>query len=341
MRTGTKDCVGRDVNRHSAWDKLATAAAGATGQGCGAEMDRSLLTRYAWLSIAAAVGTIALKTWAWWLTGSVGLLSDALESLVNLGAAVIALVTLTIAARPADDGHPYGYDKAEYFSSGAEGTLIFVAAVAIAATAVDRLLNPQPIEQAGLGLVVTALATLINGGVAAVLYRAGRRHDSITLEADAHHLMTDVWTSAGVIIGVGLVAVSGWQWLDPVIALAVAAHILLSGWRLMRRSVLGLLDQALPRNELDQVEGVLAAYRKREGIDYHALRTRSAASRRFLAVHILVPGNWTVQRGHDLAERIEADLHGCLSRLTVSIHLEPLEDPASLADMHLDRKVGN
>jgi len=300
-------------------------------------VDRSTIIRYAWLSIAAAIATITLKTWAWWLTGSVGLLSDALESLVNLGAAIMALAVLTVAQRPADDAHQYGYDKAEYFSSGVEGALIFVAALVIAVTAVDHLLHPRPISQLGLGLAITLVATVINGLVAVVLLRAGRRHDSIALEADARHLLTDVWTSVGVVGGVGLVAVTGWQLLDPLVALLVAAHILGTGWQLICRSVAGLMDQALPAHEQSVVKTILRRYCEDEGISYHALRTRSAASRRFLSVHVLVPGAWSVQRGHDLVERIEADLRSQLRRLTVSTHLEPQEDPVSQADMHLDR----
>ena len=299
-------------------------------------MDRGHLGRFAWLSIAAAVTTIALKTLAWWLTDSVGLLSDALESLVNLTAAVATLVLLTVAARPPDEEHAYGYSKAEYLASGFEGILILVAAVAIAFAAADRLLNPRPLESVGLGLVVSALASAVNFGVARVLLAAGREHRSIALEADARHLMTDVWTSAGVIAGVAAVAVTGWQRLDPLLALAVAAHIVWIGWQLMQRSFLGLMDRALPAPERERIEGVLARYRA-DGVEFHALRTRQAAGRSFMSVHVLVPGDWSVQAGHDLAERVEADVRAVLPGLTVFTHLEPAGDPASYQDITLDR----
>lgn len=295
------------------------------------------LTRYAWLSIAAAVATIGLKAWAYGITGSVGLLSDALESVVNLAASVVALVVLIIAARPPDDDHAYGHNKAEYFSSGVEGALIFVAALTIGYTAIDRLLNPQPIESVGLGLLISIGASLINFSVARVLFNAGRRYRSITLEADAHHLMTDVWTSVGVVVAVAAIAFTGWQWLDPLIALAVAANIVWSGWKLLSRSALGLLDTALPRAERAQVQRILDGYCGREGIAYHALRTRQAGARRFVSVHILVPGNWTVQRGHGILERIEHDLRDALPGSTIFTHLEPIDDPASFADQQLDR----
>jgi len=294
------------------------------------------LTRFAWLSIAAAILTIGLKACAYWLTGSVGLLSDALEALVNLVAASIALVALLIAARPADEEHQYGHDKAEYFASGAEGVLILLAALSIVAHVWERLLHPQPLQQVGLGLAASAVAALINYGIARVLLAAGRRYDSITLEADAHHLLTDVWTSAGVLLGVGAVRLTGWERLDPLIALAVAVNIVWTGVRLVRRSVLGLMDTALPLAEQAVIKNILAQY-QREGIEYHALRTRRAAARRFVSVHVLVPGAWTVQRGHDVLEHIEAQIRAQLTNVTVFTHLEPLEDPVSWHDIELDR----
>ncbi|MGD2062273.1 MAG: cation diffusion facilitator family transporter [Nitrospirota bacterium] len=297
---------------------------------------RPSLVRYAWLSIGAALVTIALKTGAYWLTDSVGLLSDALESLVNLVAAIVALAALTVAARPADEDHAFGHDKAEYFSSGLEGGLILLAAFAIAVTALDRLLHPRPLVHVGLGLGVSLIASLINLGTALVLFAAGRRHHSITLEADAHHLMTDVWTSVGVLVGVGAVRLTGWGWLDPAVALAVAANIVRMGIRLVRRSFRGLMDVALPAEERAVIKEVLDRYR-REGVDYHAFRTRRAAARRFVSVHVLVPGAWTVQQGHDLLERIEADVCALLPHTTISTHLEPREDPASWHDVGLDR----
>ena len=298
--------------------------------------ERPSLTRFAGLSIIAAILTIGLKTSAYWLTGSIGLLSDALESLVNLVAAIGALAALTIAARPADEGHPYGHDKVEYFSSGAEGGMILLAAFSIAVTALNRLLHPQPLENIWLGLTVSLIASLVNLGTARVLFGAGRRHRSITLEADAHHLMTDVWTSIGVLLGVGAVSLSGWVWLDPAVALVVATNIVWTGVRLIRRSLSGLMDTALPMEEQTVIKNALDQYR-RDGIEYHALRTRSAGARRFASVHVLVPGEWTVQRGHDLLERIEAQIHGQLANATIFTHLEPLEDPASWQDIELDR----
>lgn len=300
-------------------------------------MSTARLTRYAWLSIAAAVVTILLKGAAWWMTGSVGLLSDALESLVNLAAAMMALWALSVAATPADERHAHGREKAEYFSSAFEGMLILVAAISIAYAAVDRLWSPQPIGSVGAGLAVAVVASLINLAVARVLLKVGREHRSITLEADAHHLMTDVWTSVGVVAGVALVWFSGWLWLDPVIALLVALNIVWTGLQLMRRSVEGLMDVSLPPEQLAGIEGVLDGYRA-QGLDFHALRTRQSGSRAFVTVHVLVPGAWTVKQGHDCVERIEHDIRGAVPNAHVLTHLEPLEDPVSLLDQELDRK---
>ena len=294
------------------------------------------LTRYAAVSIAAAVATILLKGGAYVLTGSVGLLSDALESLLNLLAAVVALIALSVAARPADEDHAYGHNKAEYFSSGFEGGLILVAAVSIAYLAVRRLLQPQAIEAAGEGLGVSAAASVINLVVARVLFRAGRQHGSVALEADAHHLMTDVWTSVGVIAGVGAAALTDWRLLDPLVALAVAANIVRTGVQLLRRSALGLLDTALPEPTRKEIQAVLDAHAT-EGVHYHALRTRQAGRWHFISFHVLVPGDWTVQRGHDLLEHIEDAIRARVPFSTVFTHLEPVEDPASFEDQHLER----
>ncbi|NTU79438.1 MAG: cation transporter [Chloroflexales bacterium] len=298
---------------------------------------RKSLTRFAWLSITAALATIGLKTGAYLVTGSVGLLSDALESLVNLVAAVVALGVLTIAARPPDEDHAYGHDKAEYFSSGVEGGLILIAAASIIYAAAGRLINPQPIEQAGLGLAISVAASAINLVVARVLMQAGRHYHSITLEADAHHLMTDVWTSVGVVVGVGAVALTGWVRLDPIIAILVAANIVWSGVRILQRSALGLLDTALDPKDRALVVAILTSHSEREGIQYHALRTRQAGARCFVSCHILVPGEWTVTRGHRLLERIESDVRDALPGTTVFTHLEPIEDPVSFEDQTLDR----
>jgi cation diffusion facilitator family transporter len=299
-------------------------------------MSRSPLTGYAWLSIAAAIATIILKSYAYWITGSVGLLSDAAESFVNLIGAGIALAMLTIAARPPDEDHLFGHDKAEYFAGGSEGAMILIAAVSIGVMAIFRLINPKPIEQAGIGLVVSAVASLINLVVARILLNAGKKHRSVTLEADAQHLMTDVWTSMGVIGGVTAVALTGWQFIDPVIALCVAGYILLTGLRLIRKSVFGLMDSALPENECNEVETVLEKYRSR-GIQFHALRTRQSGSRCFVSVHVLVPGVWTVQQGHELLEELESEIRSSISYVTVFTHLEPIEDPVSEHDIELDR----
>ena len=300
-------------------------------------MQNPSLTRYAWMSVAAALTTMALKTWAWHLTGSVGLLSDALESLVNLGGALMAVMMLWLAAQPPDAGHEYGHGKAEYFSSGFEGLLIFVAGGLIVAAAVPRLMHPQVLEQTGLGLTISAIASAINFAAARALLKAGSKHHSVTLEADARHLLTDVWTSAGVIVGVGLVAVTGWLILDPLLAVAVAMNILWTGWKLVSEAASGLMDASWPDDERRLLQDTLESFRSR-GIDFHALRTRRAAARRFASFHVLVPGAWTVQKGHDLLEEIEAAVARELPNVTVFTHLEPIEDPASYADMGLDRE---
>lgn len=299
-------------------------------------MQQPSLTRYAWLSIAAAIATILLKGAAWWLTGSVGLLSDAIESFVNLAAAMMALWILTVAAIPADDRHAHGHSKAEYFSSAFEGLLIVFAALSIIWAAADRLWNPQPLESVGIGLAVSVLASTVNLLVARILLKVGREQHSIVLEADAHHLMTDVWTSAGVLVGVALVWLTGWLWLDPLIAIAVALNIVWTGWQLMHRSAEGLMDISLPPEQVADIEAVLSTYRA-QGLDFHALRTRQAGSRAFVSVHVLVPGEWTVKQGHDWAERIERDIRKAVPRVNVLTHLEPLEDPVSMLDQDLDR----
>ena len=295
------------------------------------------LTRFAWLSIGAALATMGLKALAYLLTGSVGLLSDAMESLVNLAGAVMALSMLAVAARPADEDHPHGHGKAEYFSAGVEGTLILVAAASIAYAAVQRLRHPQPLEQVGLGLGVSVLASLVNLGVALILLRAAKQHRSATLDANAHHLLTDVWTSAGVLVGVGLVALTGWLRLDPLVAIAVALNIVWTGGRIVRDSVYGLMDAALPPAEQEVLRQLLEPY-ERDGVEYHALRTRQSGAQRFVSLHVLVPPEWTVQQGHDLVERIEADIRRALPPVSVLTHLEPLGDPAAMADIELHRE---
>ena len=285
--------------------------------------DRLFLRRYAWVSIAAAVATIALKSIVYVLTGSVGLLSDAVESIVNLVGALMALWMLTVAARGPDEDHEYGHSKAEYFSSGVEGSLILVAAASIAFAAVQRLLAPKPLEALGVGLAVSVGASAVNLVVARVLLSAGRRYQSITLEANAHHLLTDVWTSAGVLVALGAVYLTGWERLDPIVGLGVAANIVLTGFRIVRESVRGLMDTALPAAEREQVRAILERL-VADGIQYHALRTRQSGARRFVSVHVLVPGDWTVQRGHHLLEGVEADIRATLPGVTVFTHLESL-----------------
>jgi cation diffusion facilitator family transporter len=291
------------------------------------------LRQYAWLSLAAALATMALKGAAWWLTGSVGLLSDAIESFVNLAGALMTLAMLSVAARPADDGHAYGHSKAEYFASGFEGMLILLAAAGIAAAAIQRLLHPRELAQLGAGLAVSVVASAINFGVAGALLRAGRRYGSIALEADAQHLLTDVWTSAGVLVGIGAVALTGRLWLDPIVALLVAANIVYTGVRLMSRSAAGLMDAALPADQQRLITAILDRYRAK-GLTFHAVRTRQAGARAFVSMHLLVPGSWTVQSGHDWAEKVEAEIRQALPRASVLTHLEPIGDPAATGDHH-------
>ncbi len=291
---------------------------------------------YAFLSAGAALLTIALKTGAFLVTDSVGLLSDAVESLANLAAALIAIWALTLASRPPDAEHAYGHAKAEYFASAVEGLLILIAAVGIGLTAWERLLHLRPLEQVGLGLTISLAAAAVNGAVALILLRAGRRLRSITLVADAHHLLTDVWTSAGVVLGVVLVQLTGWLVLDPLIALLVASNIVWAGIRLLRDTASGVLDTALPPVDQTRIAGVLAPF-KDAGIVFHALRTRTAGQRRFVSLHILVPGAWTIQQGHALAEQIERAIIAALPKTTVFTHLEPVEDSVSWEDQALDR----
>jgi cation diffusion facilitator family transporter len=295
------------------------------------------LERYAWLAIAAALATITLKAFAWWLTGSVGLLSDALESVVNLAAALLALSMLRLAASPPDADHPYGFSKAEYFSAGIEGALIVLASAGIVWAAIPRLMAPRELDMPLAGLALTVIASAINLAVAMVLLRAGREHHSITLEADGRHLLTDVWTSAGVIVGVALVFATGWLYLDPLIAIAVSLHILWTGFGLMRRSVRGLLDPAISSEEQREIAKLIAEYSRRYGISFHAVRTRQAGARRFVSFHLLVPDAWTVAQAHQLSEEIEARMRSMVPNAAIFTHIEPISDPASYDDEGLDR----
>ena len=291
-------------------------------------MSQANLTRYAWLSIATAFFTLGLKIVAYWMTNSVGMLSDAIESIVNVGAAVMALTMLNIAARPADDDHAFGHSKAEYFSSGFEGALIFVAAISIIGAAWPRLFHPQPIEAFNWGFAISILASVFNFITAFILFKAAKKYNSITLEADAHHLMTDVWTSIGVLIAIVAVALTGWYVLDALIAIGVALNILWTGWSLLYRSVAGLMDAALPHAEVQQIKQILDNYSHEHGIIYQNLKTRQAGARKFISVHILVNGNWSVQQGHDLVDIIETDIEQKISGCHVLTHLEPIEAPS-------------
>ena len=294
------------------------------------------LTKFAWLSIFTAIATISLKTIAYLLTGSVGLLSDAIESLVNLTTAIIALLMLRIAEQPPDEEQRYGHSKAEYFASIMEGLFIFIAAIAIIFSAVDRIIHPKIIEQAFLGLGISVIASIINYVVSLRLLKVGKRHRSISLEADGHHLMTDVITSVGVIIAVFLVSLTGWQILDPIIAILVAINIILTGLKLIKRSILGLLDTSISNEELDIIKSVFKKYESK-GLEFHGLRTRQSAQRRFVDFQVLVPGGWTVQKGHDLLEQIEKKIRDSIEKVTVSTHLEPIEDPRSYEDISIER----
>jgi cation diffusion facilitator family transporter len=295
------------------------------------------LKKFIYLSIVAAVMTISLKGMAFLLTDSVGLLSDALESCVNLIAALIALVVLHIAEKPADAEHAFGHSKAEYFSSAIEGGLIVIAACSIVWSAYPRLLDPQPLDNMGIGLLISLAASLINLGVAWVLLKEGKKSHSITLMADGKHLMTDVWTSIGVVVAIGLVKLTGWLILDPIIAMLVALNIVWTGYRLMQQSARGLIDTAIPAEERQQIEVIFDQFRQ-PGIEFHSLMTRQAGQRKFVSVHILVPGEWTVQKGHDLLEIIEKKIRDHFPiPVTVFTHLEPVEDPVSHNDIGIDR----
>jgi len=284
------------------------------------------LTTFAWLSIAAALLTIGLKTWAYLLTGSVGLLSDAAESLVNLVAAVVALIALHVAARPADDNHNFGHGKAEYFSAAVEGLMIFVAAGFILVSAAQRFLHPTPLESVGLGLAISALATAVNWAVSLVLLRAAKAYRSATLSADGKHLMTDVWTSFGVIVGVLLVTLTGWERLDPIVAAIVGVNILVAGFRLVFQSMVSLLDAAMPAEDLALVTAVLDRMRTAE-VDFADVRTRESGRNRFVSLTVLFPAQWTVERCHALADDVEVAIAMDLPDIEVHTHLEPRPGP--------------
>jgi cation diffusion facilitator family transporter len=289
------------------------------------------LSRYAWLSIATGIVVFALKLLAYFLTGSIGLLSDAMESTVNIVAAFVALVALKAATKPGDARHHFGLSKAEYFSALVEGLMILLAAGLIMFTAIPRLLDPQPLEDLGIGLTISALASGLNLVVATILMRAGLRHRSIVLQADSKHLMTDVWTSGGVIVAVILVGWTGWLRLDPLIAMAVALNIVFAGLKLIGSSAMGLLDASLPEEENALIVEVLQRHQT-DKVRFHALQTRESGRQRFVSMHVLVPGLWTVEQGHDLLETVEAEIRHVLPDTIISTHLEPIEDPRAWDD---------
>lgn len=293
------------------------------------------LRKYAWLAIGTAVLTVLLKASAWAITGSVGLLSDAAESMVNLAAAIVALVMLTIAARPADDSHHFGHTKAEYFSAALEGIMVFVAAASIIYLGIDRLLNPRPLESLGIGLGISLTAAVLNGIVGRLLVKVGTRHRSITLRADGRHLLTDVYTSVGVVVGLGLAWLTGWNWMDPVIAILVGVHILVTGYRLIAESSAGLMDASLSPEDNARIQAILDAHTEKGRIEFHAVRTRESGSLQFMEMHMLVPGEWTVQRGHDAMEDLVEKIVAQFPHMRVTGHLEPVSDPRSYEDMTL------
>jgi cation diffusion facilitator family transporter len=280
-----------------------------------------------WASVVVAIMTITLKTLAWWITDSVGLLSDAMESLVNLASAVFGLVMVTVAARPADAEHPYGHHKAEYFSSGFEGILIIVAAIGIIWTASHRIFDPQPIEQVGLGLALSIISSVLNGLLAWVMFGAAKTHRSIALEADAKHLMTDVWTSVGVVMGIGLVSLTGWLWLDALVAIAVALNILKEGVHLIWRSSQGLMDEAVEPEAIAKINETLAgfAYQRDEVsiIRFDHITTRQAGQRLFVDLHMHMPASWTLGRAAALRTSVEQALMSAVPGLRASIQLLP------------------
>ena len=302
-------------------------------------MATSSLRKYIYLSIAAAIATISCKLVAYLLTNSVGLLSDAMESCVNLVAALVALIMINLAEKPPDEKHEFGHNKAEYFSSAVEGGLIVLAAFSIIWSAVPRIIHPQPLENLGLGLLVAVGASLINLAVSIILVKNGKKNNSITLEADGKHLMTDVLTSGGVLLGIVLVKLTGWLILDGIVAIGVAINIIWTGYQLMRRSALGLLDTAIPAAEVDKINQVLEKY-KQQKIEFHSLMTRQAGQRKFISLHIIMPGTWNIFQGHKIAEKLENDIRMLFpdSRTNVLTHLEPIEGPASMLDISIDRK---
>ncbi len=296
------------------------------------------LKRFLYLSILAALTTILLKFAAYFQTGSMGFFSDALESLVNLFAAIIALILLHLSEKPADEEHEFGHGKAQYFSSALEGALIFIAAFSIIYTSIPKIFNPQPLNNIGAGSLLSVAAAIVNLVVGYILLKKGKKYDSIILEADGKHLIADVLTSIGVILGVVLVKVTGFYFLDPIIAIAVALYIVYIGFKLISRSTSELMDAAIPKEEQQMVVEYLDSLTEKN-IEYHSLLTRKAGYRKFITLHLLVPGDWSVQKGHDCAEAIEQNIEQMFgnANVTVTSHIEPLEDPVSFNDIGFDR----
>jgi cation diffusion facilitator family transporter len=290
------------------------------------------VSSYLKLSIAVALATIALKTSAWWLTGSVGLLSDAMESLVNLAGAMFALAMVTVAARPPDEDHPFGHHKAEYFSSGFEGVLIFIAALAIIWAAVNRLLAPQPLEQLGIGLSLSVISSVMNGVLAWAMLKKARQHRSAALEGDARHLFTDVWTSAGVVIGLLAAGATGWLWLDPAIAIAVAGNVAREGYSLVRRSADGLMDHAVDSQAQQQIDEVLKSFEHPQTLRFDHVNSRRAGQRLFVDLHMHMPPNWSLQRAAALRMSVEQALMAAVPGLRATIQLLPMDVEAHFDD---------
>lgn len=302
-------------------------------------MKQTSLAKFLYLSIAAAIVTISLKFYAYQVTGSMGFLSDALESIVNLFAALFALIMLRISQKPADDGHVYGHSKAEYFSSATEGALILIAAFSIIRTAIPRIMEPAPLENINTGLLFSLLASVVNLVVGLTLIKNGKKRKSLVLEADGRHLMTDVWTSVGVIAGIVMVKFTGWFIIDPIIAILVALNIIYTGYKLISRSASGLMDATIPAEDLEKVTLYLDSLKVNE-IEYHSLLTRVAGQRKFISMHLLVPGEWSVKQGHDWADNVEETIIGLFDEpVTVSTHIEPVDDPASVKDIGIDRVI--
>ena len=298
----------------------------ATGSQVDPTSNQRLLERFIWLSIATAVATVSIKGVAAYVSNSIGLWSDAMESTVNLVAALVALWALRLSAKPADFNHDFGHGKAEYVSAAVEGTLIFVAAAVIIYSAIDRLLVPAPLEQLSLGLILSAVATVLNLGTGLLLVRAGRTHRSMTLEADGKHLLTDVWTSVGVLVAMGLVFLTGWKILDPIIALLMGLNILFTGYRLVRRSVVGLLDGTLPPQEVALVSDALHRVCEDPRVEITDVRTRESGRQRFVYATLTVPGSWTVKRSHAMADEVEGAIDSALPGTTTFVHIEPAAD---------------